>query len=111
MVMGGQNKNGEPFDKEDWRNFEKDLNKGRRIRFISIKNLLILLVIVTIIYLLSASLFKKAITKNKDAGTSSLNAFNAKKTWISLYKSWGVKATPAKKIMPTKKKIAARNEK
>tara|TARA_E500000331_G_scaffold248156_1_gene238566 strand:- start:263 stop:424 length:162 start_codon:yes stop_codon:yes gene_type:complete len=52
MIMGGQNKNGEPFDKEDWRNFEKDLNKGRRIRFISIKNLLILLVILTVIYLL-----------------------------------------------------------
>ena len=52
MVIAGQNKKGEPFDKEDWRDFEKDLNKGRRIRVISIKNLLILLVIVTIIYLL-----------------------------------------------------------
>ena len=51
MIMGGQNKNGEPFDEEDWRNFEKDINKGSRTRFISIKNLLILLVIVTIIYL------------------------------------------------------------
>ena len=52
MVIAGQNKKGEPFDKEDWRDFEKDINKGRKTRFISIKNLLILLVIVTIIYLL-----------------------------------------------------------
>jgi len=52
MIMGGQNKNGEPFDEEDWRNFKKDINKSRGTRFISIKNLLILLVIVTIIYLL-----------------------------------------------------------
>ena len=52
MVIAGQNKKGEPFDKEDWRDFEKDINKGRKTRFISIKNLLILLGILTVIYLL-----------------------------------------------------------
>ena len=52
MVMGGQNKNSEPFDEEDWKRFEKDLKKVRRIRFISTKTLLALLVIVIIIYLL-----------------------------------------------------------
>ena len=40
-----------------------------------------------IVYLLSASLRKKAITKNKDAGISHRNALIAKKTWASLYKS------------------------
>lgn len=52
MIMQGQNKDGDPFDEKDWKNFEKDINKGRKSRFFSIKNLLILLVVVTIIYLL-----------------------------------------------------------
>ena len=52
MIMEGQNKDGDPFDEKDWKNFEKDINKNRKARFFSIKNQLILLVIVTIIYLL-----------------------------------------------------------
>jgi hypothetical protein len=51
--MQGQNKDGDPFDEKDWKNFERDIKfKGRKSRFFSIKNLLILLVVVTIIYLL-----------------------------------------------------------
>ena len=52
MIMLGQNKDGDPFDEKDWKNFEKDINKGGKSRFLSIKNLLILLVVVTIIFLL-----------------------------------------------------------
>ena len=50
--MQGQNKDGDPFDEKDWKNFEKDIKWVRKSRFFSIKNLLILLVVVTIIYLL-----------------------------------------------------------
>ena len=60
-----------------------------------------------IVYLLSASLRKKAITKNKDAGISHRNALIAKKTWASLYKSCGVNATPAKNTIPIKKRTEA----
>ena len=52
MIMQGQNKNGDPFDEKDWTNFEKDINKSRKVRFISLEILLILLMTVTIIYLL-----------------------------------------------------------
>ena len=56
---------------------------------------------------MSALLRKKAITKNNDAGTNQRNAFIAKNTCASLYKSCGVRATPAKNTIPMKKSTAA----
>ena len=64
-------------------------------------------IILTIVYLLSASLKKKAITKKADAGMSHLNALIAKNACASLYRSCGVSATPAKKTIPIKNNTAA----
>ena len=33
MIIEGQNKDGDPFDEKDWKNFEKDINKGGKLRF------------------------------------------------------------------------------
>jgi len=51
MIIKGQSKNGNPFEKKDWVNFEKDINKSGKVRFIALEFILNLLITVTIIYL------------------------------------------------------------
>ena len=51
MIIEGQNKNGDPFEEKDWVNFEKDINKSGKVRFIALKFILNLFITLTIIYL------------------------------------------------------------
>lgn len=51
MIIEGQNKNGDTFEEKDWVNFEKDINKSGKVRFVDLKFILNLLITVTIIYL------------------------------------------------------------